>query len=115
GYRLIDTVRLDPATPVYKLTASTPKTIGSGSKKQLVLPVKNAGNTVVPVTGDITISGALGSRSGDVGSLRILPGKTVDVLLATVKNLKAGSYTAKVTLKQGTTTTKVSKKLRIKH
>ena len=69
--------------------------------KQLVLPLKNAGNTVAPVSGDVSLKGALGTRQRDLSSVRILPGKTIDVLLSSTKSLKAGSYTATVALKQG--------------
>jgi hypothetical protein len=116
GYRLLKSIRLDPAAPVYKLQAHAPKTTGSASRQQLVLPVENAGNTIAPVTGDVSLKGALGTRQRDLESVRILPGKTVNLLLTSTKSVKAGSYTATVTLKQGTTTTTVTKKkLRIKH
>ncbi len=75
GYRLVSTLRLNPATPVLSLVASSPKVTGSGSKRAVVLPVKNAGNTVQPVSGRVSLKSALGTRRRDLDSLRILPGQ----------------------------------------
>jgi hypothetical protein len=113
GYRLVSSLRLNPATPVLSLTAGTAKVTGSGSKSSIVLPVRNAGNTVQPVSGSVRIKGALGTRQRDLGSLRILPGKTVNVLLSSTSSLSPGSYTATVRLTQGGKATTVTKKVRV--
>jgi len=113
GYRLISTVRLDPATPVFNVTAGTAKVVGKGAKRALVLPVKNAGNTVEPISGSVSLKGPLGTRRRDLGSIRILPGKTVYALLSSASGLSSGSYTATVTLKQGGKTFSVTKKLKV--
>jgi hypothetical protein len=113
GYRLVSSLRLNPATPVLSLVASNPKVTGSGSKRAVVLPVKNAGNTVQPVSGSVSLKSALGTRNRDLDSLRILPGKRVNVLLSRTGALKPGSYTATVRLTQGGKTTTVSKKVRV--
>ena len=55
------------------------------------------------------LKGALGTKNGALKSTRILPGKSVAVGLASLSSLRAGSYTATVTLiqnKQKTTLTK---------
>jgi hypothetical protein len=113
GYRLVATLRLTPATPVFNLVAGTPKVAGKGSDRAVVLPVKNAGNTVEPVKGRVSLKSALGTRQRDLESLRILPGKSVNMLLSSVRALKPGSYTATVRLTQGGKTTTVSKKVRV--
>jgi hypothetical protein len=114
GYRLVGSLRLDPAAPVLSLKAGTAKVTGTGSAKAVVLPLRNAGNTVQPVTGSVRLKGALGTRQRDLDAVRILPGKTVNVLLSSARTLSAGSYTATVSLTQGGKTTTVTKKLRIK-
>ena len=114
GYRLITTLRLNPAAPVYSLVASSPKVTGSGSKRAVVLPVKNAGNTAEPVSGDVRLKSALGTRQRDLESLRILPGKRVNVLLSSTSALSPGTYTATVHLTQKGKTTTVTKKVRVK-
>jgi hypothetical protein len=114
GYRLVASLRLNPPTPVLELAAGRPKVTGKGSKRAVVLPVKNAGNTIQPVRGTVSLKSALGTRQRDLDSLRILPGKRVNVLLSSVKSLKPGSYTATVRLTQGDKTTTVKKKVRVK-
>lgn len=113
GYRLISSLRLNPVTPELDLVASRPKVTGKGSDRAVVLPVKNAGNTIQPVSGTVRLKSALGTRRRDLDSLRILPGKRVNVLLSSVRALKPGSYTATVRLTQGGKTTTVSKKVRV--
>jgi hypothetical protein len=110
GYRLIGSLRLDPAAPALALSAG--KATASG--KQLALPVTNRGNTVKPVTGNVDFKGPLGTRNNGIASVRILPGKTVDVPLRSTKGLSPGAYKAKVELDQGGETTTVSRNVRIK-
>ncbi len=114
GYRIVSSLRLNPATPVLSLKARTAKVTGRGSDKAIVLPVRNAGNTVQPVDGSVRLKGALGTRQRDLSSVRILPGKTVNMLLSSARTLSAGNYTATVSLTQGGKTTTVTKKLRVK-
>ena len=108
GYRLVGALRYHPSSKTYKLKAGTAKV----SKGQLVLPIRSQGNTNDAVTGTVRVKGALGTKNGSIKSTRILPGKQVKLALA--KNLRAGSYTATVSLKQGTLRTTVTKKLRVK-
>ncbi len=114
GYRLIGSLRLNPAATQLGLKAGKPKVTGSGKQAAVVLPVKNTGNTVQPVTGTVSLKSALGTRRRDLHSVRILPGKTVNVLLSTIRALRPGSYTAKVRLTQGGETMTVTKKVRVK-
>lgn len=114
GYRLVTSLRLNPATAVLSLKAGSPKVTGSAGKRTLVLPVRNAGNTIMPVTGNVRLKGALGTRQRTLSSVRVLPGRTVNVLLGSGSSLSPGSYTATVELKQGGKTTTVTKKLTIK-
>jgi P pilus assembly chaperone PapD len=114
GYRLIGSLRLDPATPVLKLSTGKVKTSGHGSARQLVLPVTNRGNTVQPVSGDVDLKGPLGTRSTHIGSVRILPHKTVNVSLGRTRGLTAGRYRASIELDQGDLVAKVKRSVRIK-
>jgi hypothetical protein len=110
GYRLIGSLRLDPATPVLELSGGKV----SRSAGELVLPVTNRGNSLTPVSGDVDLKGPLGTRSTHIGAVRILPGKTVDVPLGKAKGLVAGRYRASVELDQGDLVTKVTRSVRIK-
>jgi hypothetical protein len=114
GYRLVDAIRYTPARETYGLKAGSAKISGKGSKKTLTLRVRNTGNTVAPVTGTVKLKGALGTKNGTVKAIRILPRKTVALGLASVRSLRAGSYTATVTLIQNKKKTTLKKKIRVR-
>jgi hypothetical protein len=114
GYRLVSSLRLNPATPVLSLKAGTAKVTGTGSARAVVLPVRNAGNTVRPISGGVALKGPLGTRSRALAAVRVLPGRTVDFLLSSARMLPAGSYTATVRLEQGASTTTITKRLRVR-
>ena len=90
------------------------KVSGTGSKKTLTLSVRNTGNTIAPVTGTVKLKGALGTKNGAVKATRILPGKSVALGLASASSLRAGSYTATVTLIQNKQKTTLTKKITVR-
>jgi P pilus assembly chaperone PapD len=110
GYRLIASLRLDPAAPVFRFQTSSVKLSG----KTLVLPVTSHGNTVQPVSGDVSFKGALGTRSATIHSMRVLPGHTVELPLIAASKLPAGAYKAKIVLKQGNQRGTVTRNVRVK-
>jgi hypothetical protein len=95
GYRLIGTLRVVPGTKKLSLAAGAAKRVG----KAVVLPVTNGGNTLDAISGQIKVKGARGTLNENVADLKILPGKKVNIVLAT--GLNKGSYNATVTLRQG--------------
>ena len=95
GYRLVGSLRLPPAQKRFGLVAGAVKRVG----KAAVLPVTSTGNTIDPISGQVSVKSARGTLNDSVADLRILPGRKVDVILAT--SLGTGSYSATVTLKQG--------------
>jgi hypothetical protein len=97
GYRLIGALRLPPAKKKLSLVAGTVKRVG----KAAVLPVTNKGNTIDPVSGKISVKSPRGTLNDNVGDVRILPGKTVNIMLVSAP--RSGSYNATVTLQQGGT------------
>lgn len=109
GYRLVGPLRYQPATKTYSLRASAAKV----RKDRIVLPVRSRGNTNAVVSASAEVRGATGTKRGSARAA-ILPGKQVNLSLLSAKSLRAGSYTVKVRLKQGTLSTTVTKKLRIK-
>jgi hypothetical protein len=110
GYRVLSTLRYDPATAVHALKAGSVKI----SKSKLSVGVRNTGNTVDPVTGTVSIKGSLGTKQGSIKSTRILPGKTISIPVTSAKHLAKGSYTATIQLTQGTSKIKLTKKFRVK-
>jgi hypothetical protein len=114
GYRLVDALRYNAAVPKYGFKAGAAKITGTGKKKTLTLSVRNTGNTVAPVSGTVKVKGALGTKNGSVKTTKILPGKSVSLALASVSSLRAGSYTATVTLIQNKQKTTLTKKIRVR-
>jgi hypothetical protein len=102
GYRLVASLRLDPVHAVRVATAGAAKVTGDARHGTVVLAVHNSGNTIEPIGGSVHISGGRGAENGSVGSVRILPGKTVDVPVFTLDgSLPAGSYSLEASLSEG--------------
>jgi hypothetical protein len=114
GYRLVSALRYNAATPVYKLKVGSAKLSGKGSKKAITLKVRNSGNTVAPVSGEVRFKGATGTKNRTVKSIKILPRKTVALTLAKARSLRKGSYTATVTLIQNEDKTTFKRKVRVR-
>ena len=114
GYRLLNSLRYNAATATYGLKAGAAKISGTGSKKTLTLSVRNTGNTIAPVSGTVKVNGALGTKNGAIKSTRILPGKSVSLGLAALSSVRAGSYTATVTLIQNKKKTSLTKKITVR-
>jgi hypothetical protein len=114
GYRLLDTLRYNPATATYGLKAGAAKLSGTGKSRTLGLSVKNTGNTIAPVTGKVTLKGALGTKNGTLKATRILPRKSVSLALATASSLRAGTYTATVTLIQNKQRATLKKTIKVR-
>jgi hypothetical protein len=93
GYRLIGTLRLTPAVPVHALRARV-----KVRRRTLALDVTNRGNTVDPVTADLTLEQPGGTRRPTVRPLRILPGRTVRLFSS---RLRGNSYRLTARLEQG--------------
>jgi hypothetical protein len=97
-YRLLGGLRLTPTVAQRRLRVrvGAPRADGKG----VVIPVRNTGNTVEPLTGSARIIGATGTLRATIAAQRILPGALVDVRVRRGR-LQAGRYTAAVTLRQG--------------
>ena len=102
AYRLIGSLRFNPPASARKLRlrAGAARVSGRKGNRALTLQVRNAGNTIDPVGGDVVIRGPRGGRSTGISAVKILPGKRVSLELASLNGLRAGRYTAAVTLKQ---------------
>jgi hypothetical protein len=98
AYRLIGALRYRPTSTrrTLRLRAGA---LGQGGRG-LTLNVRNLGNTIDPVGGEVFISSPRGGRSSGIAATKILPGKSVHVRLASLRGLKPGRYKAQVTLTQ---------------
>jgi hypothetical protein len=110
GYRIVGALRYNPAAPTYKLSAGKAKI----SKRFIVLPVRNSGNTVESVMGSVSVKGPTGLRRDSIESTRILPRKRVSIPLMSTKRLTAGRYRVTVTLRQGDQRFEVTKRVRVR-
>ena len=111
AYRLIPSLRFNPTSGARKIALSAGA--AKVASRAVILPVRSGGNTVDAVSGSVSISGGGSGRSGSLRSVRILPGKTVNFDLTARRGLRAGSYTATVTLRQGGKSRKVTRRFRI--
>jgi hypothetical protein len=114
GYRILGSLRFNSRTPAYSLKLGSAKLSGKGAKKTLTLAVRNAGNTIAPVAGDVRLKGPTGTRNASVKATRILPGKSVALGLLSGSSLAAGSYTATVTLTQAKRKSTITKKITVR-
>jgi hypothetical protein len=93
GYRIIGTIRVTPTSPRIGLRVGQPK----GSKGKVTIAIRNTGNTADPVKGSLTLR-AGGTRIKEVEGLRILPGKSVTVPIAS--GISRGRYNVSIRLTQ---------------
>ncbi len=104
-YRLIGSLRLDPARPSARLQAGRPKVTGRTGRHAIVVPVRNRGNTVQPIAGEVALTGPRGTRANRLETERIVPRRTVDLTLGTYRGLLRGQprgrYRIAVLLTQG--------------
>lgn len=107
GYRVVSAIRLLPSAPKTGVTAGKIKV----AKGTATLGVKNTGNTLDPIAISVDVKQA-GGTSKPGSTVKILPGKTIDFSLGT---LRKGSATAKITLRQkGKTVVSTTKKFTVK-
>jgi len=96
NYQLISKIRLNAASTKKRYNLKTGGAqVRSGT---VVLPVRNMGNTIDPISGTYSITGPSG-RTGTAKAVAALPGKLVGLNLGASKGMKKGTYTvtAKVT------------------
>ena len=94
-YRLISSLRLNPSRQTLRLRTGAGQIRGGA----FVLPVRNLGNTIEPVSGTYKLSGP-GTRSGTIAAVRVIPGKLVGLGLGSTRGMKKGTYTVTGSLVQ---------------
>jgi hypothetical protein len=112
-YNLISSLRFHPTAGARRYRLGVGK--ARVSKRTLLLQVRNRGNTIEPVGGSVDVSGSAGGRSAGISSMRILPGKMVNLKLMSLAGMRRGSYRASVTLSQaGRNIVSVTRRFRIR-
>ena len=101
-YRLIGSLRLDPLQRRIGVRPGTIEVTGRPGRNAIVLPLRNLGNTVEPITGSVVLIGAGATRTTILHAVRIVPRRLVNVTLGTYRGLlrgqRAGRYKVAVTL-----------------
>lgn len=111
-YRLLGSLRLNPSSAQrrLRLRVGTAAADGSGA----LVAVRNTGNTVEPITGSARITSAAGTLRSSIADQRILPNAVVNLRIHKGR-LRAGTYTAAITLRQGgRTIAAVKRSLRVR-
>jgi hypothetical protein len=100
-YRVVGRLRANPTRKRVALRAGTNGFVGRGDGRQLVMPVRNTGNTLDPIGGSVAIKGPT-SRTNTVKPIGIVPGQVVNLVGGSLKGFKKGSYSAVWSIRQGT-------------
>jgi len=95
-YRIISKLRLNPKRKTYRWRTGAAQIRGG----QVILPVRNLGNSIDPIGGSYTISGPSG-RSGRVAPIAAIPGKLIALNLGATRGMKRGRYTIAANVTQG--------------
>jgi hypothetical protein len=105
-YRLIGSLRLDPAEPRLRVRAGALKVTGRRGHHAIAMPLRNLGNTVQPITGRVVMTGPRGKRRPNtLHAVRVVPRRSIRLTLGTYRGLlrgrPAGRHRLEITLRQG--------------
>jgi hypothetical protein len=113
-YRLIGSLRLNPSRVRTRLLARAPSVTKGAGLWEIVLPVRNLGNTVEPISGRVVITGPNGTHRNVLAPVRVAPRRQVAISLGTFPELPDGRYRLAITLRQaGRTVLHTTRHLRI--
>jgi hypothetical protein len=99
-YKVVGRLRDNPAKKRVALRAGTIGFIGSGAGRELVMPIRNTGNTLDPIGGSVAITGPT-SKTNPLQAITPIPGQVVNLVGGHIAGFKKGHYTAKWTITQG--------------
>jgi len=95
-YRIISKLRLNPTRKSYKWRTGAVQLRGG----QVILPIRNLGNSIDPFGGSYSISGPSG-RSGQMNSIAAIPGRLIALNLGSTRGMRKGRYTVAATVTEG--------------
>ena len=99
-YNVIGRLRLNPSRKRPNLRVGATDVIGRGNNRQLILAVRNTGNTLDAVSGNVRITGPTG-RNANIAQVSVVPGQVVYLKGGALRGMKSGSYTATWSITQG--------------
>jgi hypothetical protein len=117
-YRLIGSLRLNPRKPQARVRADALRVSGRGGRQTLVLPLRNLGNTVAPISGRVVLRGPRGERPNVLEPVRVVPRRLIHITLGTYRGLlrgqRPGRYRLSITLSQsGRTVLRTTRTVRL--
>jgi hypothetical protein len=101
NYRVVGRLRANPTRKRVSLRAGTIGFIGRGSGRQVVMPIRNTGNTLDPIGGSVTFTGPTG-KTNALKAITPIPGQVVNLIGGHISTFKKGKYTARWSITQGT-------------
>jgi hypothetical protein len=101
NYRVVGRLRANPTHRRVSLSAGRIGYIGSGAGRQVVIPIRNTGNTLDPIGGSVTFTGPT-SKTNALKAITPIPGQVVNLIGGHISTFKKGRYTARWSITQGT-------------
>ena len=101
NYRVVGRLRANPTRKRVSLRAGRIGYIGRGSERQVVIPIRNTGNTLDPIGGSVTFTGPTG-KTNALKAITPIPGQVVNLIGGHISTFKKGKYTARWSITQGT-------------
>jgi hypothetical protein len=103
-YRLIGSLRLNPRKPRARVRGGALRVTGRSGRHAILLPVRNVGNTVAPISGRVVLRGPSSERPNVLTPVRVVPRRLVTMTLGTYRGLlrgqRPGRYRVSITLSQ---------------
>jgi hypothetical protein len=100
NYRIVGRLRANPSKKRVALRAGRIGYIGRGSGRQVVMPIRNTGNTLDPIGGSVTFTGPT-SKTNPLKAITPIPGQVVNLIGGHISTFKKGRYTARWSITQG--------------
>jgi hypothetical protein len=100
NYRIVGRLRANPARKRVSLSAGRVGFIGTGAGRQVVMPIRNTGNTLDPIGGSVSFTGPT-SKTNALKAITPIPGQVVNLIGGHVSGFKKGRYTARWSITQG--------------
>ena len=109
---LVGRVRLNPARKNPNLRVGATDVVGRGNGRQLILAVRNIGNTLDPVGGTVAIKGPT-PRNATIPQVSVVPGQVVYLKGGSLRGMKGGNYSATWSVTMGGKKFNVTRKFRL--
>jgi hypothetical protein len=86
-------MRLNPSRKRPNLRIGATDVVGRGNARSLILAVRNTGNTLDPVGGNVSITGPT-ARNATIPPVAVVPGQVMYLKGGALRGMRAGNYTA---------------------